>query len=87
MSVPVLGPMTLTGFAHGWYFLFLVSGSHTHSGSSRRPDYKRVHARELDVQAVRAVGSSAFLQLTCVTVDTTDEDGKIWCAPRHPDVR
>jgi hypothetical protein len=30
---------------------------------------------------------SAFLQLTSVTVDTTDEDGKVSCAPRHPDVR
>jgi Ca-activated chloride channel family protein len=24
MSVPVLGPMTFAGFAHGWYFLFLL---------------------------------------------------------------
>ena len=24
MSVPVLGPMTSAGFAHGWYFLFLL---------------------------------------------------------------
>jgi hypothetical protein len=24
MSVPVLGPMTFAGFAHGWYFGFLL---------------------------------------------------------------
>jgi len=24
LSVPVLGPMTSAGFAHGWYFLFLL---------------------------------------------------------------
>ena len=24
MTLPVLGPMTLTGFDHAWYFLFLL---------------------------------------------------------------
>ena len=24
MNVPLLGPMTLTGFAHSWWFLFFV---------------------------------------------------------------
>ena len=24
MTVPVLGPLTLSGFAHKWYFLFLL---------------------------------------------------------------
>jgi Ca-activated chloride channel homolog len=24
MTLPLLGPMTLSGFAHAWFFLFLV---------------------------------------------------------------
>ena len=24
MSVPLLGPLRLSGFAHGWYFLYLL---------------------------------------------------------------
>jgi Ca-activated chloride channel family protein len=26
MTLPLLGPMTLSGFEHKWYFLFLVLG-------------------------------------------------------------